>query len=196
MNRMVEVIIPLRMHAVAMPVAGEDEAGVVEISFGDEKYLAASITGEHVNFTTQQFEKGLGVAINNAVNGIQAERVDVKSVDPLQGVLHEEVHNLVTLRSVEVEGLTPWSPVLIGEIRPEIGQVVPFRTQVVVDDVEHDGHPALVASVDYALQCVRASVTRLHGKWKHSVVTPITLTGELRHGHNFQCRNAELLQVV
>ena len=56
--------------------------------------------------------------------------------DPVQGVLDEEPAHLITQRTIEVQGRTPWGFVAVRKIRTEIPEVVALRTQMVVDHVE------------------------------------------------------------
>ena len=53
----------------------------------------------------------------------------------------EETADIVAIGPIEVEGGPPRRAVSFGEIGPELGQVVAFRAEVVVDHVQHDRQP-------------------------------------------------------
>ena len=65
-------------------------------------------------------------------------------------------------RSVEVERLAPRGLVAVGEVRPELAEVVAVRAEVVVDDVEADAEPAGVAASTKRCSAVRAAVRLVH----------------------------------
>ena len=71
--------------------------------------------------------------------------------NPLQRVLRKKLHHFVTVSPIKIDRLSPRSPVRIGEIRPEIRQIIPLRPKMVVNHVEHHRHSALMASIHQSL---------------------------------------------
>src|SRR5439155_18815863 len=63
--------------------------------------------------------------------------------------------------------------------------IISFRTQVVVDDVEYHRHTAPVACVDQPLEPLRPTIAVLYGEGVDAVVSPVTIPGKLRYRHQF-----------
>src|SRR5262245_7618550 len=89
--------------------------------------------------------------IENRMNSVEPERIDVIVGDPFQGIKNEKATDLIALRVIEIQARTPRRFVTIREIGPELRQVISFRTDVVVDDVQNHPQPALMTSVDQFL---------------------------------------------
>ncbi len=75
---------------------------------------------------------------------------------------------------------------MIREIGSKVTEVIPFRTQVVVNHIEHDRESVLMASFDQPPQALGATVTVLDGKWINPIVTPIAIAWKLGHGHQLK----------
>ncbi len=67
---------------------------------------------------------------------------------------------------------------------------------MVVDDVEQDGEPAGVTSVDQCLQRLRPAITRRRRKKKDAVIPPIAATRKFSDRHQFDSGDAEPAQIV
>lgn len=83
---------------------------------------------------------------------------------------------------------------MIGEVGAELAEVVSFRTQMVVNDVENHGDAMRVACVDEALQSARAAITFLDRVEVDAVVPPVARAGKRRHGHQFNRGHAQIAQ--
>jgi len=81
------------------------------------------------------------------VDGVEPQRIDVEFTNPLQRTFDEVTANIITLGTIEIDRLAPRGPIRIGKIRSKICQIISLRSQMVLNDVEHDGHSLLVASV-------------------------------------------------
>jgi len=66
--------------------------------------------------------------------------------------------------------------VAVGEVRSELGEPVPARSKVVVDDVETDGQTGVVTAVDEPLQRLGSAVGLVDGVEVHTVVPPAVAT--------------------
>src|SRR5439155_19429236 len=107
-------------------------------------------------------------------------------------VLDEVAPDAGTVRAVEVEGASPWGLVAIREVRPELGKVVPFGPEMVVDDVEEDGEALRVAGVHEAAQPLRTAVGRLRRVEVNAVVAPVARAGELGDRHELHRGDPQL----
>ena len=89
---------------------------------------------------------------------VEPQPIEVKLVDPIPGIGHDEVADTVALFSVVIDRGSPLRP-SSGQIgRRELGQIVPVRTQMVVDDVQNDTDPEGVRAVDECAKIVGCPV--------------------------------------
>src|ERR1700757_4127097 len=116
-------------------------------------------------------------------------------LQPVQRVLDEESDYFITLFAIEIHRLSPRSLIAVSEVRSEVGEVVSFRTEMVVDDVQNDRQPFLMASVNETLQAPRSSITVLNCKWKNAIVAPVSSAGELCDRHQFDGSQAQRLPI-
>ena len=80
--------------------------------------------------------------------------------------------HLVAAGPVDVQARSPGRRVAVGEVRTELAEVVPRRTEVVVDDVEDDADAPGVAGVDQALEPVGPAVGVVRRAQVDAVVAP------------------------
>ncbi len=137
-QRVVEIIGPLRVHAVSLGLDGRDDGGIVEVGFGDEDEAAAEGGGEVVNVRGELLEKVDRGPVDDLVDGIEAKTVDVEVSHPHQGVVEKEAANFVGAAVFKVDGGTPGGVVFLRRVGTELAGVVADRAEVVVDDVEDD----------------------------------------------------------
>src|SRR5260370_10763175 len=130
------------------------------------------------------------------MDGVEPQRIDMELSNPLQRVFDEIAANVITLRAIEIDRLAPRSPIQIGKIRGKILQIIPLRTQMVVNDVEHYRSSFLVASVYESLQGRGASVRVLHYERVDAVITPVAVTGKLPYPHNFDCGYPQIPKLI
>src|SRR5690349_11815499 len=100
----------------------------------------------------------LRAEIEDAVDGIQTKSIDVEIFQPAQRVLEEESSDLVAAFPVVIDGLSPRSPVAIGEIRTIRAEIVPLRPKVVVDDIERYRKAMGVSGIHKSLQTSRSAI--------------------------------------
>src|ERR1700722_19048754 len=107
------------------------------------------------------------------MDGVESKRVDMKIRNPLQRILNEVSANLIAAGTIEIDSLSPRCFVEVCEIGAEIRQVIPFRTEVVVDHVEHHRDTLSVARVDQRFYSSGAAIRRLDGVGAYAVVAPV-----------------------
>ena len=189
-ERMMEVVAPLGVVREAAAIARQKDTGVVEVALSDEMDVAVQVGGLVVDGVGEFGEEwGCGLVVDG-VNGVEAEGVDVEFGNPAEGVFEEVAADFVAVCIVEVDGGAPRGSVFLSEVRAEGRQVIAFRAEVVVDDVEHDGEAALMACVDEAFEAVRAAIGCVDGEGRDSVIAPVAAAGEGRDGHDFNGRDA------
>ena len=82
------------------------------------------------------------------------------------------------------------------ELGCDRGQVVTFRTEVVVDDIEEDGEAAGMAGLDEPLQILRRAIPRSGRVEEDTVISPISSTWKFGDRHQLDGSRAELLDVI
>ena len=77
--------------------------------------------------------------IDNALRGVETKAVEMELVDPVAAVRDEKFADRSGIRSVEIERVAPVVLVPIGKVvvRKD-AQVISFRAEVVVNDIEND----------------------------------------------------------
>src|SRR6185312_16180193 len=99
--------------------------------------------------------------------------------------------------AVEIDRGAPWRVVPLGEeLRRVEMEIVPLRTEMVVDDVKQDGEAARMAGVDEVLQIVGPAVAAVGREEQHAVIAPIALAGKIRHRHQLDRGDAEAHEMV
>ncbi len=101
------------------------------------------LTGLHMIFARGGFEAAragvlamFGGGVANALRGVEAKPVEVILVNPVASVRNEILADGGGVGAVEVERITPFVRVLVGEVRLRVpGEDAAVRTQMVVDDV-------------------------------------------------------------
>lgn len=189
------VVVPLRVEAVPTGRTRSDQLRIVEVAFGDEGQWPTQMSREAARFDSQLFEKvGRGV-VDEGVDRVETQRVDMKLLEPAERVVDDVAPHMVAAGAVEVDAATPRVRALrqVGAVAVE---VVPRRSQVVVDHIEYHSEAAGVAGVDQGLQAVGTSVGLVHGVPEDAVVSPVVDTVETVDGHHFHEVDPEFHEVV
>src|SRR3984957_6417068 len=121
----------------------------------------------------------------------------MKLLNPIFGVLDEKVAHWARFGSVKLDCIPPRRLVPAGkEIGCVKGQKIPFRTEMVVNDVKQRCDPALVSSLDESLEVLRSAVTCIRGVRKGSVIAPVPAALEVTDRHDLDGRDTEVREVV
>ena len=70
-------------------------------------------------------------------------------------------------------------------------EIVAFRAEVVVDDVEHHRDAVRVRGIDQRLEVLGAPVAGMRREEQHPVVAPAAAAGERGHRHQLDRRHAQ-----
>ena len=71
-------------------------------------------------------------------------------------------------------------------------EIIPLGTEMIVDDVEGNGHAMPVGRVHEPLESIRTAV----GLLEHAVIAPVPCSGKLRDGHELHNRYPEFFQII
>ena len=194
----VDVVVPLHRHA-ARPLRDADRCdhvGPVEVRLGNEGQRTADLRGPFGDLRGQLGEDvGLG-SVDEGMDGIQTKPVDPVLHQPLVGIVDDELTDGLVVVPVEIHRVAPRGRVMVIEVGAELGQVVPLRSEVVVDDVEDDPESLGMGSVDELLEAGRAAVGVLGGVQIHPVVSPAASAGDLGDRHDLDGLHPEFDEVV
>src|SRR5437879_1508155 len=94
-----------------------------------------------------RFSTRLGGRVENRVNGIEPEAVEVIVAQPHQCVVAKETAHFVAIRAIEVNGPSPGSGIAMREVRGELWEIIPGRTEMVVNDIQQNGQSPTMASI-------------------------------------------------
>src|SRR5690242_9990979 len=190
-----KVVAPLPIEAVSVLIDGTHELGIVEITLADDDDSATVSLARCVDSLRDFLKEVLRAEIEDPVDRIEAETVAVILLYPVPCVVDDEAPHVVAVGIVVVESGSPGRPVLLGEVRPELAEVVALRPDVVVDDVENDGEAGRMRALDEVLECLGSSVAVLHRVETDPVVAPVSVAGELRDGHDFDGGHTEVCEL-
>jgi hypothetical protein len=77
--------------------------------------------------------------VEDPVDRVNPQAIDVIFGEPIERVVDDETPDAVTQSSIVVDGASPGRVVVVRVIRAELGQIVAFWADVIVDHVEHHG---------------------------------------------------------
>ncbi len=192
MQRVVEVVRPDRVQAEPARARGQHDPPVVVVGFGDHVDAPAQARGLAPHGVRELGEDVDRARVVDRVNRVETKAVDVEFADPHASVLDHVTAGALGARAVVVHGRPPGGRRAVGEVRAELGQIVAFRAEVVVDDVEEDRQAARVAGVDEAPETSRSAVGRLRRPQVYAVVAPVARARKLGDRHQLDRRHAEL----
>src|SRR5262249_43373221 len=119
----------------------------------------------------------------------------VKLPHPIGGVRHEEFAHRPALLAIEVDRLAPLIRMAISKvILRELLQIVPIRTEVVIDHIEDHAQPQFVRLVDESPKIVGPSVDSRRRKKISPIVPPPKTARKIRHWHYLQHCDPEFSQ--
>src|SRR5882762_2357984 len=183
MYGVMKIIAPLRWHAQSAFATRTQYARIVQIALRDQRNDSSGSVGESVNFLRQFGQKRKCASIKDSVNGVEPQHINMKSFQPVESVFDEKAAYVIAFGSVKVQRRSPRRLVMLGKIRTIFAQIIAFRSEVVVDDVQCHGEAPRMCGIHQQLQIVRSSVTILNGKGIHAVIAPISRARKLRDRH-------------
>src|SRR5712675_1378299 len=178
-----KIIAPLRWHAQSAFATRTQYPCIVQIALRNQRNDSSGSVGESINFLRQFGEKRKRAGIKDSVNGVEPQHIDMKSFQPVESIFDEKAAYVVAFGSVKVQRRSPRRLVMLGKIWTIFAQIIAFRSEVVVDDVQRHGEAPRMRGIHQQLQIARSSVTILNGKWIHAVIAPIPRARKLRDRH-------------
>ena len=190
-----EIVVPQRIEAEAPLRRRPHQPGVLRFVLRDDdrpaaaRLLAHAIADRRHHVTWRRIE--------DLLRGIEPQPVEVKLVDPVSGVGDEELAHRTGVGAVEIDGVAPFVLVTVGEVGlREHAEVVPGRTEMVVDDVQDDADPERVRAVDERPQVVGMAIEVRRRVRIDPVVAPAEAAVEFGDRHQFDDGDPELRQFL
>src|SRR5215510_10243279 len=156
MQRVMEIVAPLRVESPSPPTNIGDDSVVIEVTFGNDQDGPPQCSGLSMNSLTQLLHYVGRASVKDAVDRIQPQHINMVLGNPVQGVIDEIAAYLGAAFTIEVHSLTPRSLITVSEIGTVLTKVVSLRPEVVVDHIQHYSQFFFVAGIDQCLQTLRA----------------------------------------
>ena len=194
-KNMVDVVVPLRGVEIGLARRGASSRCGTLSSFSKRRWMGRE-NRARMRAASSSSRSGRESSLM-AWTASKPKPVEMKLLEPIFGVLDEEVAHGPRVRPVKLDRVAPGRLVPAGE---EVGRIkpeeVPFGTEVVVNDVEQHRDSALVRSLDKGLEVLGSSVARVRGVGKGSVVAPVPPAFEVADRHDLDGRDPEVREVV
>src|SRR6516162_8223432 len=129
------------------------------------------------------------------MNRVEPQPVDVIFGQPVQRIVDEESSYSIALRAVEIDRRAPRRAIAIGEEPAILAEVITFRTEMVVNDVEHDRESLAMACVDEPLESERPAIRCMRRVKIGAVIAPVASAGKRDDRHDLQSGYAQLEQI-
>ena len=135
--------------------------------------------------------------VDDRVDRIEPQPVEVVLLEPVECVVYVKVADIARAGRVEIDGRSPRRVMPVREeLRRVEVQVVTFRAEVVVDDVEHHGDTTSVSRGDEGFQLLRPAVGGLRSELQHTVIAPAALARKIGDRHELDGGDTQPSQVV
>jgi hypothetical protein len=128
--------------------------------------------------------------VYDGMHCIEAQAIEVILFQPVERVMDEKLAHLPAAGAIEIDRRAPWRVVVFRKEFPGVKvEIVPFRSEMIVDHIEQNHQAARVCRFNQRLEVLRAAVAAVGGIGQHAVITPVSGAGEIRHGHEFDGGN-------
>src|ERR1700722_2983549 len=186
-----KVIGPLRIDFVSPLLPVRDDPRIIQIALRDQMDRPPEPLRQLCHARLQLRQEWKRAEIENPMYCIQPKRIKVILLKPVKRVFAEESPHLIAAPPVVVDGLSPRRAIAIGEVGTISAEVVSFRAEMVVYDVQSHCQSVGMSRSHQPLQSFWTTIRVLWGERKHSVVAPISCPGKLRYWHYFDGSHTE-----
>src|SRR5689334_21559995 len=114
-QRMMKLINPLRIHAVAMLLKRVNKLVIVEVKFNNEMVPSTCCCHKLVYLQLHLSQNVCGAEVFDGMHCIEAQCINVKVAEPHECVLYEVLTYAITPFIIEVDGVAPWRSVFVCE---------------------------------------------------------------------------------
>ena len=195
-QQMIDVVVPLRRVArqAAIALAHELRRDIVLI-LANQVQMPALRKGMHT--LRQLIQNMLRAVVDNGMRCIQPKSIHVVLFQPEQRILQDEFARLSAALAVKVQRRAPGGLMILGEdLRKIEGQVIPFRTEVVVHHIQEHHNLPLMRRLHKRLQRLRPPICRIWRIQQHGVIAPAACSCKIRNGHQLNRGHTQCGQVI
>ncbi len=190
-QRMVEVVGPVRVQAETAAFGRMDEPRIIQVALRDEHDLAVAGIRKGVDGIRQFLQEVDGLETVDGADGIEPQSIEAIDLKPHSGIVEHELPDAVTVRAIVVDRIAPGRPDQVREVRSVVIQIITIGSEVVVDHIEQNGESLCMAGCDKSGEILGRAIGRLRRKQIDAVVTPAVLTRKGRKWHDFNMGHAK-----
>jgi hypothetical protein len=139
MEAVVEIVVPLGIQAISSPFRSIDDPSIVKVAFGDDMDGTTESLSLRMNGFPYIKQNVSGTEVKNSMNGIHPKAVHVILCYPVEGIVNDKPSNLIAFSTVKVDGRSPWGSVTVGKVGSKIVQIIPFGSEMVVNNIKEKG---------------------------------------------------------
>ena len=193
---MMDIIVPLRgiVQRLAVRAAGEPSRLVIKIL---QDQVHAPVPNLGVDAFGQFVQHMLRAVVDDGVDSVKPQPVQVELLDPIEGILDNELAYRLRMLAVVIDGVAPGRLVALGEEARSVGgEVVPVGAKVIVDHIKEDHQPALMSGLDQRLEILRAAISGIGRVGQNAVIAPVPPAGEIGDRHDLERGDAKSGEVI
>src|SRR5919201_4599643 len=194
MPSMVVIVVPLRaVFALCWIAQRIEQTRAVVIILEHEMDQPSARCRKVPDCAAEVMEEREPLGFEQSMHRVEAEAVETIVLEPMQRVVDGEGADLW---NAIIDGMSPRRVSAGEEGRCIAMEVVTFRAEMVVDDVEKDHEPARMRFVDQHPQIVRPTIGAVRRIKQDAVIAPISAACEIGNRHQLDCRYSGLNDVI
>src|SRR6185295_10778026 len=136
---MVKVVVPLAIQSTASFGYRSNDSYIVQVALSNHMNKPAQPLGLSVHDFGQFTQNVTSATVEDAMDGVQPESVNVKLSHPIESIIDEVCADFVAVSPVVIDRAPPRSSIPVREIGAEVTQIISFRSEVVIHDIQYDG---------------------------------------------------------
>src|SRR5580765_5189431 len=114
-----EVVAPLGIEIVSTLAGGAKDARIIQITLCDQLHRFPQPLGQIGNRRLEFCQEMACSEIEYSMHSVQAQRVEVIVLKPVECVFNKESPHFIAAHTVEIESLAPGRSIVIGKVRSE-----------------------------------------------------------------------------
>ena len=188
------VVVPLRSVAAGGRILfRREKSRAVVIVFKDKMDVAAVLLRQCSDRKTEIVQDLRFTRRDDRMDRIEPQPIETVVAQPMHRILDEEPSHLW---HAIVDCATPRCLRVGEELRRDAAEVITFRTEMIVNDVDEYHQPVRVRCIDQGFEIIRAAITRVGREGQNAVIAPVPASRKIREWHKFDCGDSGLRQVI
>ena len=179
----VVIVIPLcTVFSLRRIRARIEQTCAIVVVFDDQMDRTSGGDGEVSDDATEIIQDRGLARLRNGMNGVKSQAVEAIAREPMQRILDRK---RPYLRSAIIDGVSPRRMYWSEESRRITMEIVTFRAEVVVNNVEQNHEPARMRFIDQRSQIIRTAVDTVGRVEQDSVIAPVSPARKIGDRHQF-----------